>query len=197
VDDVQFIRDLLDQLPGMAAVDPERVYATGMSAGGAMSHRLACELADRIAAAGVVAGPMVDAPCAPSRPVPMIAFYGTADPLVNYEGGRVVHGPESEPLRSLMGDSTPNAVLMPAETWAAGWVGRNGCSPVPEPIPAQGDVSGQRYTGCEDGADVVFYRIEGGGHTWPGGTPLSIVGKTSKDIDASETMWEFFKEHTP
>jgi polyhydroxybutyrate depolymerase len=71
---------------------------------------------------------------------------------------------------------------------------RNGCSDPPREIPAQGDASGNRHTGCA--ADLVFYTIAGGGHSWPGGEPIPrwIVGQTSMDIDATRTMWEFFQQ---
>lgn len=196
VDDVQFISDLLADLASIAAVDPARVYASGMSNGGSMAHRLACDLSDTIAAAGVVAGPAVNPPddCMPSRPVPMMAFYGTADPLVPYEGGGRFYGvlARRQALSPDQADSEPT--FLPAEQWIANWAERNGCDPTPESIAPHGDASGQRYVDCRAGSDVIFYTIDGGGHTWPGGSNISL-GKTSSDIDASQTMWEFFKDH--
>lgn len=196
VDDVQFMRDMLVDVAKIVPVDPSRIYVNGMSNGGAMTHRLACDLAGQVAAFGVVAGPSIDPPesCNPPRPAPIIAFFGTADPLVRYEGGQTMGGTWIERIAQLTGGSLPMLKMMPAEKWAAGWAERNGCNLTPEPIPAHGDVRGIRYTGCRDNAEVVFYTIEGGGHTWPGGNPIP-VGKTSRDIDASETMWGFFKAH--
>jgi len=179
VDDVAFISDLLDHLAGELCVDPTRVYMTGLSNGGGMSHRLACALAERVAAIGTVAGayplPEDDA-CAPSRPVPVIAFHGTADPIVPYEGSRS---------------------LAAAAAWAAAWAARNGCAPTPSSLPPSGSVSGVRYSGCAGGAEVVFYTVAGGGHTWPGGPalPALLVGSTSSDVDASRLMWAFFQAH--
>jgi polyhydroxybutyrate depolymerase len=83
----------------------------------------------------------------------------------------------------------------PIEAWIAGWAARNGCDLTPQGIPATGDASGIRYTGCQDDAEVVLYTIDGGGHTWPGGNAIPLVGKTSQDINASATMWEFFQAH--
>jgi polyhydroxybutyrate depolymerase len=196
VDDVQFMRNMLADAAEIVAVDPSRIYVNGMSNGGAMTHRLACDLADRVAAFGNVAGPAIDPPdsCNPTRPVPIIAFFGTADPLVRYEGGRTAGIGWLQRIAQLTGGSMPTLNMMPAEKWIAGWAERNGCNLTPEPIPASGDVHGIRYTGCQDNAEVVFYTIEGGGHTWPGGNPIP-VGKTSQNIDASETMWDFFQAH--
>ena len=196
VDDVQFMRDMLVDVANIVTVDSSRIYVNGMSNGGATTHRLACDVADRVAAFGDVAGPALDPPdpCNPTRPVPIIAFFGTSDPLVPYKGGRTVGGAFIQRLAQLTGGSLPSMTMMPAEKWAASWAERDGCSLTPEPIPTTGDVRGIRYTGCRDNAEVVFYTIEGGGHTWPGGNPIP-VGKTSHDIDASETMWEFFKTH--
>lgn len=180
VDDVAFISALLDHLTATLCVDPARVYMTGLSNGGGMSHRLACELADRVAAIGTVAGAYPhpdDETCAPARPVPVIAFHGTADPIVPYDG-------------------TP--ALPPIESWAAAWASRNGCDPAPADLPASGAVTGVRYSGCDAGADVILYTVAGGGHTWPGGPalPAFITGSTSDDIDASRAMWDFFQAHT-
>jgi len=201
VDDVRFFRDVVADLAKEVAIDPARIYVTGMSNGGAMANRIACEAADVVAAAGTVAAvPMdasTDAPvdvaqaCTPQRPVPLIAFHGTADPLVKYEGGE--HQMPAL-LRRLNLRGVPFS-YPPVETWIAGWAERDGCSPTPEGIPATGDASGIRYTGCQGGAEVVLYTIDGGAHTWPGGWPIPLMGKTSRDINASATMWSFFEAH--
>jgi polyhydroxybutyrate depolymerase len=178
VDDVQFMRGLLANLAKRLCIDPARIYVNGISNGGGMSYRIACEMADQVAAIGTVAGAFYEFPggCHPSRPVPVIAFHGTADPLVNFDGN-------------------PRLGLPKITTWAADWAARNGCT-TSEAIPAKGEVSGIRYTGCKGHADVVLYRIEGGGHTWPGSPiPVLILGKTTRDINATETMWTFFEQH--
>jgi polyhydroxybutyrate depolymerase len=180
--DVRFIADLIDALAADYNLDRSRVYTNGLSNGGGMSYLLGCALADRIAAVGGVAGafvyPLED--CAPSRPVPMIVFHGTADPIVPYAGGEVR-------------DSQRRLPVIPE--WVAARAALNGCHPAPEATPASGSVSGFRYTECDEGAEVDFYTIEGGGHTWPGGEPLPewLTGPTSKDIDATRVMWEFFQ----
>ncbi len=179
--DVRFISDLIDALARDYNIDPARIYANGLSNGGGMSFLLGCALADRIAAVGGVSGgylyPMDE--CKPSRPVPMIVFHGTADPIVPYLGG---------PSRYF---DLPFPVV---PEWVAARATLNGCDLSPEVLPASGEASGVRYSGCADGAEVAFYTIEGGGHSWPGGEPLPewITGTTTQDIDATRVMWDFF-----
>jgi polyhydroxybutyrate depolymerase len=193
VDDVQFFRDMLTDLFAVAAVDPSRIYVNGFSNGGGMAQRIGCEVADQVAAIGSVAGAVETMEgCAPSRPVPAIVFHGTADPVVLYEGGDVQY----LPLRWL-GDALGGSPTFVGANWVPEWAEVNGCNPTPEAIPAPGDVQGVRYTGCQDGADVVFYSVVGAGHTWPGGWPIpGGLGKTSKDIDATEEMWRFFQGYS-
>jgi len=181
--DVQFVRDLVAEVERLVSIDRQRVYVNGLSNGGAMTHRLACEAADLVAAAGMVAAPVAELPdgCMPSRPVPIVAFHGTGDSVVDYWGSPREPAPPGGSFSYL-----------PAPVWTANWAARNGCAPEPESIPPSGDTSGVRYTRCEAGVEVVFYTIDGGGHTWPGGTPIPLVGKTTRDIDASEVMWQFF-----
>lgn len=177
-DDVGFIRELIAHLSDEFCIDPARIYANGLSNGAGMSHRLACDLSDIIAAAGGVAGayPGANDECQPARPVPFIAFHGTEDPIVPYDG---------------------SAGLPAVETWAADWAARNGCDGTTEAIAAVGAVRGLRYLNCPDSAEVVLYTVEGGGHTWPGGgeIPPFLVGRTNQDVSASAIMWDFFKAH--
>ena len=190
VDDVQFFRDMLDDLSSVVAVDRSRVYANGFSNGGGMTVRLGCEAAELLAAMGTVAGAVVSMDdCTPSRPVPAMAFHGTADPIVPYEGGPM----QSRLLRWGAGFTDAPTHFVGAEDWVATWAGHNGCEPTPEAIPPSGDVSGVRYVGCDQDAAVVLYTIDKGGHTWPGGWPIPGVGKTSQDIDATEELWQFFE----
>ena len=151
----------------------------------AMSYRLACDLPDRIAAFGGVAGAYnfpIEA-CEPGRPMPVIIFHGTEDPIVPYEGGI---------------ESRNNFVFPPIPDWVKSWAVKNGCSETPVDLPASGEVSGITYPGCQGGVEVVFYTIQGGGHTWPGGEPLPefIAGHTTQDINASEEMWTFYQQYS-
>jgi polyhydroxybutyrate depolymerase len=182
--DVQFISDLIDHLAQEYNLDRSRIYANGLSNGGGMSVVLACNLADRIAAVGSVSGAQLfpAQQCQPSRPVPLIAFHGTEDTIVPYTGG---------PSRAF---DLPFPVVA---DWIGDWAEQNGCSPTPVELPCQGEVCEVRYTGCAQEAEVVFYTINGGGHSWPGGEPIPawIVGHTTEDIDATAVMWEFFSRY--
>ncbi|MDX9953986.1 MAG: PHB depolymerase family esterase [Anaerolineae bacterium] len=184
VEDVTFIADLITHLEEHYNIDPARIYANGLSNGGGMSYILGCRLAERIAAIGSVAGaymlPLEE--CQPARPVPMIAFHGTADPVVPYEGG---------PSRWF---ELPFPVI---PDWISQRAQLNGCDSTPSDLLTQGAITGIQYTACDEGADVRFYTIEGGGHTWPGGEALPewLVGVTTQEINATQAMWEFFERH--
>jgi polyhydroxybutyrate depolymerase len=192
VDDVQFFRDMLEDLSSIANVDQARVYVNGFSNGGGMTVRIGCEAADLVAAMGTVAGAVVSMEeCKPSRPVPTMAFHGTSDPVVNYEGGDM----RGWLLRWAAGITHAPLYFVGAEDWVATWAEGNGCSLSPEDIPPQGDASGVRYAGCEENAEVILYTIDAGGHAWPGGWPIPLVGKTSRDIDATEELWAFLQEY--
>jgi len=182
--DVRFISELIDKLEAAYNIDPARIYANGFSNGGCMSFVLSCALSDRIAAVGMV-GAAQTLPwswCTDHRPVPMIAFHGTADSFAPYNGGASWVAP----------DRFPN---IPA--WTANWARRNRCAPDPVESAVAADVTRREYTNCADSAAVVLYTIRGGGHSWPGGGPLPewFVGPTSRSIDATSEMWAFFRAH--
>lgn len=182
--DVVFISDLIDTLEQQYNIDKMRIYANGLSNGGGMSFLLACKLSGRIAAIGGVSGaylfPSED--CQPERPVPLVAFHGTRDPIVPYGGGSSSHFDIPFPK---------------IPEWIEMFAGRNGCAVPPVTLPGQGDVSAVKYSSCDQNAEVLFYTIDGGGHSWPGGEPLPvfIVGYTTQAIDATAVMWEFFQQH--
>lgn len=182
VDDVGFIRDLIDTLSASYNIDPQRIYATGMSNGGFMSYALACELNDRIAAIASVTGsmsPIKLATCQPQRPVPVMEIHGTADNVVPYEG---------IPLSMV---AIPQVV--------SAWVEFNDCNPTPTVtnVPNTSTTDGSTaehyvYTGGDNGSTVEHYKIIGGGHTWPGA--LFTIGVTNQDIKASKEIWRFFSQ---
>jgi polyhydroxybutyrate depolymerase len=183
--DVRFISDLIDTLKTTYNIDPERIYADGFSLGGGMAFVLSCALSDRVAAVGMVsaAQTLPWSWCTDTRAVPMIAFHGTAD-LVPYEGG-----PSPDPF---------NPLTFPAvRNWTANWARRNRCKFEPNDSVVAADVTRLEYTHCGNDAGVVLYTIRGGGHAWPGGKPLPewIVGHTSRNVDATGEMWEFFRQH--
>jgi polyhydroxybutyrate depolymerase len=192
VDDVGFVRTLLDDLATVANVDADRVFATGLSNGGIMAHRVASELSDRIAAIAPVGGPlMLPAPNA-GRPVSVIHFHGTADEFAPFTGGTgrgATGGRGVTHFRSV-------------EHTIKAWVKHNGCRPIPEvehlPDKAQDGMSVTRKTwrGGRDGSEVVLIEIAGGGHTWPGMPPLvTSLGPSTADISANDLMWDFFQRH--
>lgn len=171
VDDVGFVAALLDDLERRVCVDPERVYATGLSNGGFFSHRLACELSERIAGIAPVAGVIGIERCEPTRPLPVVMFHGTADTLVPYDGGGLGGFPS-------VADTTSD------------WAARNGCDDTPEVVYEQGDVTCIEHGGCTDEATVRLCTVDGGGHTWPSGTIPAIAGHTTFDVDANAMMWD-------
>jgi len=193
IDDVAFTRALLDDLAGVANVDPGSVFATGLSNGAIMSYRVASELADRIAAIAPVGAPMATDSCDPSRPVPVVHFHGAADRFAPFEGG---HGENALGGRGV-------TEFRSVEHTLEQWVEANGCDPDPivEELPDRADdgtrVSRRTWSGGEGGAEVVLYRIEGGGHTWPGREPtVPMLGTATRDISANDLMWEFFQRHS-
>lgn len=184
--DVTFISELIDALAAGYNIDRTRIYANGLSNGGGMSFALSCTLADRIAAVGMV-GAAYTLPsdwCPDPRPVPMIAFHGTADGWTPYHGGG------SPVLRG--GGSFPSIPL-----WTANWARRNQCETNPVDSAVAADVTRREYPNCAGDAAVVLYTIRDGGHTWPGGghLPEWFAGPTSHSIDASAEMWAFFRRY--
>jgi polyhydroxybutyrate depolymerase len=176
------------------------VYATGISNGAAMSYRLACQMADRIAAIAPIGGANQFSTlesCAPSRPVPLMHVHGAEDPAWRFEGGV---GRAAWPGQDA--EARGRHISVP-ETIAA-WAALNGCQPLPQvdELPDRVEdgtrVRRERYAGCRQGAEVVLYAIEGGGHTWPDGYQyfsVERVGRTSRELNANEVMWEFFRQH--
>lgn len=183
VDDVAFIGDLIDDLSKRYRIDPRRIYATGMSNGGAFAHRLGCELSGRLAAIATVAGqmaPRLAKQCEPAVPVAVIDFHGTRDRIVSYDGGETGGG----------GDllSAPDTV----EVWRT----LNGCDDSSKETFSKGKLSCRSFTDCR--APVVLCTAEGAGHTWPGGyqyLPRILVGRTNQDAEASEMIWQFFVDN--
>lgn len=186
--DVRFISALIDTLEAAYNIDPTRIYANGMSMGGGMAFALSCTLSDRIAAIGMVAAAqsLPASWCTDTRPVPMMAFHGTADALVPYDGG-----PLGDPFN-------PVKPVYPAvRDWVASWARRNRCAARPVESTIAPDVVRHEYPDCAEGAAVVLYTLLGGGHSWPGGKPPPEwrVGATNTSIDATSELWAFFREH--
>ena len=189
VNDVGFIDALIDTLSAHYRIDVTRIYCCGLSMGGHMSNRLACELSNRIAAIASVAGTMAQSianTCSPNHSMPVLLMHGTADPILPYNG-------KSERLA--------------VDTLLAKWANFNLCTQsdtitVPNLDTLDGcTVQKINYTYCSDSADVILYKVINGGHTWPGGDtnylhiPGYDLGNTNFDINASEIIWNFFKNY--
>jgi polyhydroxybutyrate depolymerase len=193
-DDVGFVSDLIDALSQTYSIDSRRIYAAGVSNGGIFSYRLACELSDRLAAIGPVAGSLAEnlvATCDPAQAISIIHIHGLADQLVRFGGGEVP-GPYG-------------GIIHPVLETLALWVGWNDCpgapqtSSLPDVDPDDGTtVQVSTYAVCRDNTSISLYLIEGGGHTWPGAGEVDTSdasGNTSRDFSATQVIWEFFEQH--
>ena len=184
VDDTAFLRAMVEAISRTHSIDPRRVYATGMSNGGMMAYRLACEAADLFAAVAPVAGALNLEPCEPSERVSVLAIHGTADQHVLFEGGAPAITVDSH---SRVDHSVHHAVTF--------WAARNGCALQATQTHA-GSVIHDVYPGCEAGSAVELIAIEGGGHAWPGAVKFSPQGdEPSQAVNASEAIWAFFEAH--
>ncbi|MGB0918222.1 MAG: T9SS type A sorting domain-containing protein [Flavobacteriales bacterium] len=188
VDDLGFLSDLIDSLEVEFNIDMQRVYSTGMSNGGFMSYKLACELSGKIAAIASVTGSMIQInlnACNPTNPIPVMQMHGTADPTVPY-----------------LGNSGPTG-MVPIEDLVAAWAAKNGCGETPS-VNAVADTDMTDgctaehwvYTGGDEHSTVEFYKIDGGEHTWPGSNPILTIGVTNRDFSASVEIWRFFSRYS-
>ena len=191
VDDLAYFRALLADLARRVAVDARRIYATGISNGGAMSHRLACQMSERIAAIAAVGGAnqyATTVPCAPSRPVPVLQIHGTKDPCWHYEGGETACAQR---------DGT---AMIAVEASMRIWATINGCASAGrgEPLASEPGIETARisWTGCR--AETTLIRVAGGGHVWPGGWPYFgewMIGPMVGGWSANRVILDFFRRH--
>ena len=182
-DDVLLASNLIDSLSAKYNIDQSRIYSTGMSNGGFESYDLACFLSTRIAAIASVCGTMVQIhlnACNPKRSVPILHFHGTTDNVVSYDGkGGILNSVHVDTLIKF-------------------WVNKNKCNPTPVatkiPDTNTADKSTvEQFTYKGAAANVEFYKITDGGHTWPNSIISNSFGNTNRDINASELIWRFFK----
>ncbi len=202
--DVAYLGALLDELEATVCIDTSRVYVAGLSNGAFMTSIAACDLSVRIAAVAPVAGIQAPAGCDPARPVPVVAFHGTADTFVPYTGGlgssvAALPSPDgSGTLGDASASSAPGSPGPSVPERTSTWAVRNGCAPTPNEEAIAADVTLLRFD-CPAGDEVELYRVEGGGHSWPGSAFSvqieSIVGPTTMSIDATALMWQFFVDH--
>jgi polyhydroxybutyrate depolymerase len=197
--DVRYLRALLTHLEATQCVDEARIYATGLSQGAFMTSTTACVLSRRFAAFAPVAGVELPHPCPASRPVPILAFHGTADPILHFNGGvgtavlqHDLHA-HPAPLPKL-----PRPRLdgpgYPANVRA--WAAKDGCRTRPTDARLSPHVIHRAYS-CPPGVAVEFDIILGGGHAWPGSAFSAeisqFVGHTTTEINATSAIWAFFQ----
>lgn len=185
IDDVKFFRRMIEKLKEKYNIDQNRIYSTGISNGGIMSYKLACELSDKIAAIAPVAASLDPKSKMPDEPVSVIIFSGTADEHIPYYGG---YGEKSKAKI----DHKPVSYAVDF------WVKNNGCSPIPK-REEFGSIIKETYTGGRENTEVILYTIKGGGHSWPGGKEGLKYGNAdppTQEIGATKLIWEFFKKHS-
>jgi len=187
VDDVGFIRTIIDQMVASGRADPKRIYVTGMSNGAMMSHVLARELPDRIAAISPIVGAIFGDEPVPKGPVAAIIFVGQDDQAVPGAGG---------PLGGATrrgGAQAEDRNVTPDINQASYWAKANGCGAPVESVDTSGKPVEFRWEKCTSGKPVHFYRVANNGHAWPGGRAgRAEADQPTPDVNASEMMWRFF-----
>jgi len=177
-DDVGFLRAVVAEVQRRVAVDPQRVFATGMSNGGMMSYRLACEASDIFRAIAAVAGTDGTTDCRPGRPVPVFHLHAKDDDRVLFNGGS---GSAS--------DTHADFVSVPATVDK--WARLNACSGPTQTVLQGPGVTCELRSGCQGGAEVRLCATDSGGHSWPGGRK-ALGGQGSTALDATAEIWAFF-----
>jgi polyhydroxybutyrate depolymerase len=192
VDDVGFLTALAVELQANYNLDPERTFSCGFSNGGMMSYHLACNAPETFKAVAVVSGSMTTATyfnCDSGVAVPVFAIHGTFDTVVPYAGSDI-------PVDGWGTIQSVDQVML-------FWNDHNSCSTVDEgSLPNinffdLSTVDTWTWSNCESGNENWLYRVNGGGHTWPGASPLGVTGSTNQDFEASEEIWNFFAQYQP
>lgn len=194
-DDVGYLLAVLDDAASRLPIDRDRIYAVGMSNGATMAGRLACEHAERLAGLAQVAGTAsldVAAGSVPAGPLPVIEIHGTGDEYAPFAGD-VRAG-----LRARVFLRHPAGPSVGVDNWAALWAHVNGAHDGPQIETLPPDTTIRRWRGPTSASDVVTYRVEDGGHTWPGSSmslPRFIFGRTSHAFSATRVIWDFLSVH--
>lgn len=195
VDDVGFIRKMIDQLIASGRADPKRIFVTGMSNGGMMTHVLARELPERIAAIAPIVGALFgDEP--PARgPVAAIIFVGQDDQNVPAAGGPL-GGAEKRGSLARLRERPEDHDVAPDIAQGDYWAKANGCASPVEASDKSGRVVEIRWEKCTSGKPVHFHRVANNGHAWPGGRAgRAEADQPTQAVNASEMMWRFFVAH--
>ena len=189
--DVAFVQAMLRATNRTLCINPRRIFAAGISNGAMFSTVLACALPGRFAAIAPVAGINGAPVCDPGAPrVNVLAFHGTADPIVPYQGGDYFSG-------TLARRTAGREQAQPVDDAVATWAAFDGCGTPPTPAFVAEDVQRVVWPDCPANGTVVLYRIIGGGHTWPGAPPVraSRLGATTPSISATNLILDFFDQH--
>lgn len=187
VDDVGFVKTILQQVKQSYAIDPNRVYATGLSKGAMLTYRLACELSDQFAAIAPVAGTLTYNSCRPTRSIAILHIHGSNDQNVPLEGGG------RTPF------SARNANYPSPLQGLNRWRQQNHCAASPTQTAVTADTARFAYSGCNNNAEVIYYIVRNGGHGWPGSIPKPKQRERgiyiSNQLNASAEIWNFFAKH--
>ncbi len=189
-DDLGMVVDLIDHIAQNICIDPSRVYATGMSNGGLFTSSVVCSLSQRIAAAASIAGVTHHESCDPVRAVPYLAFHGTDDTVVPFNGGGETTLDGADNAGGFFDQVIPDEFAEFAASF--------GCASSTDEAITEA-ITVTSYVGCEDDVPLRFYAISGAGHTWPGSqisNAIASLGVTNMDISATGLAWEFFQEHS-
>lgn len=179
--DLNFVKQLTMRINKLACVDEDRTYATGFSNGSALTFAFACSGDFDFAAYGSASAAFYRPQCADAPPASIIYFHGTADPVVPFSGG-----------------PTPIKRVDPVPQTMASWAVHDDCANNAEVTKVSDKVDEYEWGQCAPGVDLKAYVIKGGGHTWPGAEQLVVLrrlGFTTDDVNATELIWKFFKEH--
>jgi polyhydroxybutyrate depolymerase len=179
IDDVGFISALIADVGKNLALDKRRIYVAGFSDGGRMAHHLGCKLAPTIAAIAVVSGSLKDDSCSPSKVMSVLAVHGTSDDQVPFDDPALTNPPA--PLFGVAATLPPSIQF---------WIAANGCGSGTQDRPAA-DVLRTAFVTC-NGAEVVFYTIEGGSHAWPGDPGGAGSQPPMSEVQASRVITQFF-----
>ncbi|OQP51230.1 alpha/beta hydrolase family esterase [Niastella populi] len=181
VDDVKFIRLLIQKLTEKYKIDPKKIYATGMSNGAMMTYRLGCELSTQLAAIAPVSGTLITRqPCEPARAVPLLHIHSSLDTTIPYPGG----------------PGMANYYFPPVDSALRVWAGINGCIPTPNVITDAPLYTQTEYIDCTNNTSTQLFLTKDGGHSWPGGFQARpAADEPSKAFDATDLIWDFFSRY--
>jgi polyhydroxybutyrate depolymerase len=185
VDDVGMVRALVAQLKTQLTIDSGRIYATGMSNGGMMAHRLACEAADVFRSVASVAGTDATSSCTPARPISVLHIHARDDDHVLFNGGA---GPNA------FRDATKVMDFLSVPQTIARWVQRDHCAAPARRVLERPGAYCEVYAGCAGGTQVQLCVTEEGGHSWPGAQKVRRGKEApSQALDANDVIWDFFQ----